>query len=72
MADLLTRLDLPDGFHDWPQQAQDSHWNNDVHLEQLTNALVEEYDLPQSGGIPYLNKQQMIALVRELDSGVDA
>jgi hypothetical protein len=68
MAELLPRLDLPDDFHDWPQQAQADHWESQVQLEELSDALVEEFDLPEHDGIPYLNKKQLAELVRKLDT----
>ena len=69
MAELLDRLDLPADWADYPETAKHDHLQNNVKLEDFTRLVIAEYELPESDreGFPYLNKEQWIALVRELD-----
>ncbi len=70
MPDLLGRLDLPDEWNDYPEPAKRDHFEHNIPLGDLTDAVREEYGLPETDreDFPYLKKSEWIALFLELDT----
>jgi len=68
---VLPRL-LPDNWNQYPSEAKDSYWQNEITVEDIEHAIIEEYDLPtglRSDGS--FRREQWRALALALDNQED-